>query len=78
MVLVPTPIRLDARRAFRSWSMRTRCGLLEVNCPAEARLSGARGPDARVHFEYHARHRSPAFVGEELVVRAGYRALHQA
>lgn len=42
--------------------------LLEVNCPAEARLSGVRGPDARVHYEYHARHRSPAYVGEELVV----------
>jgi hypothetical protein len=42
--------------------------LLEANCPAEARLSGVRGPDARIHYEYHARHRSPAFVGEELVV----------
>lgn len=42
--------------------------LLEVNCPKEARLSGVRGPDARVHYEYHARHRSAAYVGEELVV----------
>jgi hypothetical protein len=42
--------------------------LLEENCPSEARLSGIRGPDARVHYEYHARHRSPAYVGEELVV----------
>jgi hypothetical protein len=42
--------------------------LLEVNCPKEARLSGVRGPDARVHYEYHARHRSPAYVGEELIV----------
>jgi hypothetical protein len=42
--------------------------LLEVNCPKEARLSGLRGPDARVHFEYHAKHHSPAYVGEELVV----------
>jgi len=42
--------------------------LLEANCPAEARLSGKHGPDARVHYEYHARHRSPAFVGEELLV----------
>ena len=42
--------------------------LLEVNCPGEAKLSGKRGPDARVHYEYHARHRSAAFVGEELVV----------
>ena len=29
---------------------------------------GVHGPDARVHYEYHARHLSPAFVGEELVV----------
>ena len=42
--------------------------LLEVNCPREARMSGINGPDARVHYEYHARHRSPAYVGEELVV----------
>lgn len=42
--------------------------LLEVNCPKEARLSGVRGPDARVHYEYHARHRGIAYVGEELVV----------
>ena len=42
--------------------------LLEINCPKEARLSGVHGPDARVHYEYHARHLSPAFVGEELVV----------
>ena len=42
--------------------------LLEVNCPAEARLGGKHGPDARVHYEYHARHRSPAYVGEELIV----------
>jgi hypothetical protein len=42
--------------------------LLEVNCPREARLSGVRGPDARVHYEYHARHRSVAYVGEEIVV----------
>lgn len=42
--------------------------LLEANCPKEARLSGVRGPDARVHYEYHARHRSAAYVGEELVV----------
>jgi hypothetical protein len=42
--------------------------LLEVNCPGEARLSGVHGPDARIHYEYHARHRSPAYVGEELVI----------
>lgn len=42
--------------------------ILEANCPKEARLSGVRGPDARVHYEYHARHRSAAYVGEEMVV----------
>jgi hypothetical protein len=42
--------------------------LLEVNCPKEARLSGIRGPDAGVHYEYHAKHHSPAYVDEELAV----------
>jgi hypothetical protein len=42
--------------------------LLEANCPKEARLSGVHGPDARVHYEYHAKHRSLAYVGEDLVV----------
>ena len=27
-----------------------------------------KGPDARVHYEYHAKHHSPAYVGEKLVV----------
>jgi hypothetical protein len=42
--------------------------VLEVNCPQEARVSGLHHEDARIHYEYHARHHSPAFVGEELVV----------
>jgi hypothetical protein len=52
----PTMIHVDKMR------------LLEKNCLAEQRISGARGPDARVHYEYHAKHHSPAFVGERLVV----------
>jgi hypothetical protein len=27
-----------------------------------------KGPDARVHFEYHAKHHSPAYVGEKVIV----------
>lgn len=42
--------------------------ILEVNCPQEPRVAGFRGPDARIHYEYHAKQHSPAFVGEELVV----------
>lgn len=42
--------------------------LLEVNCPDEARFSGKHHRDARIHFEYHARQHSPAFVGDELMV----------
>jgi hypothetical protein len=42
--------------------------ILEVNCPGEARVSGMTADDARIHYEYHAQHHSPAFVGEELVV----------
>jgi hypothetical protein len=52
----PTMIHVDKMR------------ILEKNCLKEQRVSGARGPDARVHYEYHARHHSPAFVGERLVV----------
>jgi hypothetical protein len=52
----PTMIHVDKMR------------LLEKNCLKEQRVSGARGPHARVHYEYHARHHSPAFVGERLVV----------
>lgn len=36
--------------------------LLGKNCPEGT------GPHARIHVEYHARHHSPAFVGETLVV----------
>ncbi len=42
--------------------------LLEVNCPKKRALAACAGPDARVHFEYHARRPQPAYVGEELVV----------
>lgn len=52
----PTMIHVDKMR------------LLEKNCLKEQRVSGAKGPHARVHYEYHARHHSPAFVGERLVV----------
>jgi N-terminal half of MaoC dehydratase len=52
----PTMIHVDKMR------------ILEKNCLKEQRVSGARGPDARVHYEYHARHHSPAFAGERLVV----------
>ena len=55
-VAIPTMVHADKMR------------ILEVNCPKEARIAGVRGPDARIHYEYHARHHSPAYVGEELVV----------
>lgn len=48
--------------------------LLEANCTSERRIAGMTGTgpaletDARIHYEYHARQHSPAFVGEELVV----------
>jgi hypothetical protein len=42
--------------------------ILEENCDKERRVSGMKGPDARVHFEYHAKHHSPAYVGEKVVV----------
>ncbi len=42
--------------------------LLEANCLEERRMAGIRTDDARIHYEYHARHHSPAFVGEELIV----------
>jgi hypothetical protein len=42
--------------------------ILERNCLKEQRVSGARGPAARVHYEYFARHNSPAYVGETLIV----------
>jgi hypothetical protein len=51
--------------------------LLEANCTKERRIAAMAADsdeavtldsDARIHFEYHAKHHSPAFVGEELVV----------
>jgi acyl dehydratase len=42
--------------------------ILEKNCLKEQRVSGMKGPHARVHYEYHARHHSPAYVGETLIV----------
>jgi hypothetical protein len=52
----PTMIHVDKMR------------ILEKNCLKEQRVSGMRGPDARIHYEYHARQHSPAFVGETLIV----------
>lgn len=42
--------------------------ILEANCTQERRIAGEHTDDARIHYEYHAQHHSPAFVGEELVV----------
>ena len=48
--------------------------LLEANCAKERRIAGMSGTgpelttDARIHYEYHCRQHSPAFVGEDLVV----------
>jgi hypothetical protein len=42
--------------------------LLEENCDKERRVAGMKGPDARVHYEYHAKQHSPAYVGETIVV----------
>jgi hypothetical protein len=50
----PTMIHVDKMR------------ILEANCLKERRVSGEIAPDARVHYEYHARHHSPAYVGETL------------
>jgi hypothetical protein len=62
----PTMIHVDKMR------------ILEANCTKEQRMkaggrlvSGPKSrdePDARVHYEYHARHHSPAYVGEKLIV----------
>jgi hypothetical protein len=52
----PTMIHVDKMR------------ILEKNCLKEQRVSGAKGPAARVHYEYFARHHGPAYVGETLVV----------
>lgn len=42
--------------------------LLEENCDKERRISGMKGPDARIHYEYKARHHSAAYAGETMVV----------
>jgi hypothetical protein len=52
----PTMIHVDKMR------------ILEKNCAKEQRVSGMKGPDARVHYEYHAKQHSAAYVGERLVV----------
>lgn len=51
----PTMIHVDKMR------------LLERNCTKEQRIAGMKGPDARVHYEYHAKQHSVAYVGETLV-----------
>lgn len=45
--------------------------ILEENCNDERRIAGVHTGEARIHTEYHAKHHSPAFVGEELVVSGG-------
>jgi hypothetical protein len=59
----PTMIHVDKMR------------ILEANCLKEQRVrmggritTDAAGPDARIHYEYHARQHSPAYVGDRLVV----------
>jgi hypothetical protein len=52
----PTMIHVDKMR------------LLEKNCLKEQRIGGMKGPDARVHYEYHAQQQSAAVVGETLIV----------
>jgi len=42
--------------------------ILEENCTREKRVSGMAGPDARIHYQYHAKHHSPAYVGERVIV----------
>ena len=42
--------------------------LLETNCLKERRIAGDMGPAARIHYEYYAKHHSPAYVGERLIV----------
>jgi hypothetical protein len=55
-IRLPTMIHVDKMR------------ILEENCAMEKRIAGMKGPDARVHYEYHAKHHSVAYVGEKLVV----------
>ena len=52
----PTMIHVDKMR------------ILEKNCLKEQRVAGAKGPNARIHYEYHARQHSPAYAGERLII----------
>jgi hypothetical protein len=52
----PTMIHVDKMR------------ILEKNCLKEQRIAGMKAEDARIHYEYHAKQHSPAYVGERLVV----------
>ena len=52
----PTLIHVDKMR------------ILEKNCLKEQRVGGAKGPHARIHYEYFARQHSAAYVGERLIV----------
>lgn len=52
----PTAIHTDKMR------------LIEANCLKEKRISGEVGPDARVHYEYHAEFHEPIFVGDQIRV----------
>jgi hypothetical protein len=59
----PTMIHVDKMR------------ILEANCLKEQRVSaggrittGGKSPDARIHYEYHSRQHSVAYVGERLIV----------
>ena len=65
-IRLPTMIHVDKMR------------ILEANCLKEQRVTAggrittdASGPDARVHYEYHSRQHSPAYVGERLIVSGG-------
>ena len=61
----PTAIHADKMR------------ILEVNCLKEPRLGGKKSPHARIHYEYHSRQHSPAYVGEKLIVSGGITAKYQ-
>jgi hypothetical protein len=52
----PTMIHVDKMR------------ILEQNCLKEQRVGGAKGPHARIHYEYYSRHHSVAYMGERLIV----------
>ena len=52
----PTMIHVDKMR------------ILEANCDKEQRVAGMKGPDARVHYEYHAKHHSPPMSARRVIV----------